>query len=63
MDLFNLSKRPQWKFVRGGSYKYIEALINKKFIYIIHTNSKIKNIIRKNDKIYLVDVNENETSF
>lgn len=34
--LFNISKRPQWKFVTGGSNKYIEALIKKKLFFLIH---------------------------
>ena len=61
-DLFNLSKRPQWKFVSGGSYKYVEEIINKK-LFNYTTNYKIKKIIRKDKKIYLFDNNENKYVF
>ena len=47
--LFNLTKRPQWKFVSGGSSKYIDAIINKD-LFNFSTNFKIKKIIRKNEK-------------
>ena len=33
--LFNLSKRPQWKFISGGSFSYIEALIKKKLFILM----------------------------
>ena len=60
--LFNLSKRPQWKFITGGSNNYIEALI-KKNLFIFNTNFKIKKIIRTNEKIYLIDKNDNKQIF
>ena len=60
--LFNLKNRLEWKFVSGGSYNYIEALI-KKNLFIFNTNYKIKNIKRKNGKIYIVDSNNNEKIF
>jgi len=57
-DLFNLSKRPQWKFVKGGSYKYIEALIRRN-LFKFSVNLTIKKIMRKNNKIQLIDNNDN----
>ena len=60
--LFKLIKRPQWKFVSGGSYSYVECLINKN-LFNYKTNFKIKKIIRKNKKIYLVDENDNQQIF
>ena len=53
-NLFNLDKRPQWKFVAGGSYRYVEALI-KKNLFNIYTNFEIKKITRENNKIQLID--------
>ena len=52
--LFNLSSRPQWKYVIGGSYRYIEALL-KKELFKFNLNSNIKKIIRKNNKIEIID--------
>ena len=52
--LFNFNKRPQWKFVSGGSYNYVDALIKKK-LFKFNTNFKIKKIFRNNNKIQLVD--------
>jgi len=60
--LFNLRKRPRWKFVIGGSNNYIKALI-KKNLFIFNTNFKIKKIIRTNEKIYLIDKDDNEQIF
>ena len=60
--LFNLSKRPRWKFVSGGSYSYIESII-KKELFTFSTNFKIKKILRKNEKVYLIDSDENENVF
>ena len=60
--LFNISKRPQWKFVVKGSNSYIEALI-KKNLFIFNTNFKIKKIIRDNDKIIIIDNDNNEQVF
>ena len=60
--LFNLAKRPQWKFVSGGSFKYIDTIINKK-LFNFSTNYKIKNIIRKDSKIYLISSDEKKHVF
>ena len=59
--LFNLNKRPQWKFISGGSYSYIEALIKKK-LFAFSINVEIKNIIRSNEKIFLID-KDNQKQF
>ena len=53
-NLFNFSNRPQWKYVSGGSYNYIEELIKKK-LFKFSINCEIKKIIRKNNKIQLID--------
>lgn len=52
--LFNISKRPQWKFVTGGSNTYIDTLI-KKNLFFFNTKYKIKKILRENNKICLID--------
>ena len=54
--LFNIGKRPNWRFVSGGSYRYVEALINKKK-FKFTTNCKIKKIIRKDNKVTLLKDN------
>lgn len=60
--LFNLTKRPNWKFVSGGSSKYIDAIINKN-LFNFYTNFNIKKIMRKDEKIYLIDSDENKHTF
>lgn len=60
--LFNFKNRPQWKFVSGGSYNYIEALIKKK-LFKFKTSCKIKKIMRNNEKIQLIDINDNKQIF
>ena len=50
--LFNLYKRPQWKFVEGGSYNYIKKILDKK-LFNFELNSKISNITRKNNQIQI----------
>lgn len=52
-NLFELKKRPQWKFISGGSYKYVEALIKKKLFHY-YLNFQIKKIKRKDNKIIIV---------
>ena len=56
--LFDLKNRPQWKFVKDGSYNYIDKLI-KKNLFNFHTNFKVKKILRKNEKIQIFN-NMNE---
>jgi len=60
--LFNITNRPQWKFILGGSYNYIDTLI-KKDLFTYNTNYKIKNIKRKNNKIYILNSSNNEKVF
>ena len=57
--LFELTKRPQWKFVKDGSYTYIKSLIKKK-LFKTHLNANIKNIDRSNNKI---QITENENTY
>ncbi len=57
--LFDLKNRPQWKYVKNGSYNYIKKLLNKK-LFTYKTNSKIKKIIRGNNIIKIVN-EKNET--
>ena len=60
--LFNLKNRPQWKFVSGGSYQYVEALI-KKNLFKFHTNTKVEKIFRNNNSIQLIDSNQKTHTF
>jgi len=60
--LFNLSNRPKWKSVKGGSNTYIKTLI-KKNLFNYTTNFNIKKIVRKNDKIFIIDNEDNEKIF
>ena len=57
--LFDFSNRPQWKFVKGGSYNYIKKIISKK-MFNYYTNFKIKKILREKNKIQLID-SDNKT--
>ncbi len=43
--LFNLKKRPQWKYVEGGSNEYIKKIINKN-VFEYEINFKIKKFIK-----------------
>ena len=54
--LFNIGQRPNWRFVSGGSYSYIEALIKKKK-FKFTTNCKIKKILRENNKVKILNDN------
>ena len=60
--LFNLTKRPQWKFVSGGSFKYIDAIINQN-LFNFSTNFTIKKIMREKGKIYLIDSEKHKHTF
>ena len=55
--LFSFNNRPRWKFVSGGSYSYVEALI-KKNLFKYSTNFQIKKIMRNNSKIQIIDNND-----
>ena len=55
--LFSIRNRPMWKFVSGGSYSYVEALI-KKNLFMYSTNFQIKEIMRNDGKIQIVDNSE-----
>ncbi len=57
--LFDLRKRPQWRFVKGGSNQYIEKVLAKK-LFKYRVNFLVKKIIRKKNKIIILsDNNEN----
>ena len=55
--LFSFNNRPKWKFVSGGSYSYVEALI-KKNLFKYSTNFQIKKIMRNDGKIQIIDDND-----
>jgi predicted NAD/FAD-binding protein len=55
--LFNFNNRPKWQFVSGGSYSYVKALI-KKNLFKYSTNFQIKEIMRNDGKIQIIDNNE-----
>lgn len=48
--LLNIVKRPQWRVIKGGSYKYLTPL-TRHFTDRIYCNSKIKSVFRTNGKI------------
>ena len=51
-DLFNFKNRPQWKFVQGGSNRYIKKILDiKKFNY--NLDAKIIEAVRSDNKIIL----------
>ena len=60
--LFNIKKRPKWKYVLGGSYSYVDRLI-KKNLFTFSTNFKIKKILRKDQKIYIIDHSDKKQIF
>ena len=55
--LFSFNNRPMWKFVSGGSYSYVEALI-KKNLFKYSTNFRIKTIMRNDGRIQVLDDND-----
>ena len=55
--LFSINNRPKWKFVSGGSYSYVQALIKKK-LFKYSTNFQIKKIMRNDGKIQIIDNND-----
>ncbi|PPR45753.1 MAG: hypothetical protein CFH16_01080 [Alphaproteobacteria bacterium MarineAlpha5_Bin6] len=54
--LFDFKNRPQWRFVKGGSSKYIEKIISKK-MFNYKVNFCVKKIIRKKNKIVIISDN------
>lgn len=60
--LLNVSDRPQWYVVEGGSRNYIPALI-RPFKNNIKLNSDIKEVIRSDDEITLVFNDNSERKF
>ena len=50
--------RPQWKFVKGGSHRYIQAIISKN-LFNYEINKCVKKILRDKDKITVI-FNDNE---
>ena len=52
-DLFNFSKRPQWKFLEGGSNSYIKKILDlNKFNFSLGTN--INEIKREKNQIRII---------
>ena len=51
--LFNFSNRKQWKFITGGSNKYIQSIINKK-LFNYQTNKCVQKIIRDQNKVIII---------
>ena len=60
--LFNLKQRPKWKYVVGGSKKYIDALISLK-LFKYSTNFAIQSIDRKEKNIEIVDYSNKKYLF
>ena len=56
--LLNLYDRPQWYSVLGGSFTYVEKLLNLK-IFDVKLNSKIK-INRSDNKIFISNKDESD---
>ena len=56
-DLFNFKNRPQWKFIKGGSNKYINKILEyEKFKYSL--NTEILEVMRSDNQIKLITKNE-----
>ena len=56
--LFNFRNRQQWKYVKGGSHKYIQAIVSKN-LFNYKVNKCVKKILRNKDKITIIfDDNE-----
>ena len=56
--LFNFINRQQWKFVKGGSHKYIQKIISKN-LFNYKINKCVKKILRDKNKITIIfDDNE-----
>ena len=56
--LFNFTNRQQWKFVKGGSHKYIQAIVSKN-LFNYKVNKYVKRILRDKNKITII-FNNNE---
>lgn len=50
--LLNISDRPKWKTVEGGSFKYVESF-KKKYKGHYHLNAHIETIIRKDNAVII----------
>lgn len=50
--LLNISDRPQWKTVKGGSQRYIDALL-KKDLFKVHTNHPLVSAIAQEQGVIL----------
>ena len=58
----NLSDRPDWRTVKGGSYRYVQALTSS-FAYRIRLNTPVKSIRRFADHVEIIDGNGHCESF
>jgi hypothetical protein len=56
--LFNFINRQQWKFVKGGSHKYIQSIISKN-LFKYKINKCVKTILRDRNKKTII-FNDNE---
>ena len=57
--LFDFSNRPQWKYINGGSIKYIKTLLDKK-LFSHSKNKEVKKIIRNGNDIKIIFKNNEE---
>ena len=60
--LFSFKNRPQWKYVKGGSVKYVENLVDRK-LFDIKINFSVKKVIRESKKIIIIDEKNNQMLF
>lgn len=60
--LLNISDRPQWHVIKGGSREYIAPLITK-FKEHIQLNANITSVIRNDDKVLLSFEDQEPESF
>ena len=58
--MLSINERPQWLTIKGGSKNYV-AKLTEKFKDKIRTNSQIKAVHRKNDKVEVQSNHGNET--
>ena len=51
--LFSIVNRPKWKFVKRGSYRYVENIIQKN-LFKYHTNREVFKIVREKSQIRVI---------
>ncbi len=60
--LFNIFNRPQWKFVKGGSKKYIDSILKKR-LFKYYINKLVKKIQRNDNENFIIFENNEKIKF